>query len=331
LLDIYKYIDEISKRNYSRVVIEFSEGFYSRAIEFYRSLKERIRDIDIILNDNPRYGSCDIDINFYLQLNPDIIIHIGHNPYPYYSRVINKLGLRVHYIPYYIKIDDEGLKWIKDVVSVDDKLKIGLAASIQYLPSMYKVYRQLNRNNTFLIKLPGLPHGQIIGCLSRALYRYTRNLDKIYFIGGGKFHALGLALYSGKPTFLLDIHRKNILSLETEVRKFKSLVMWNIYRAMDSKVFGIIAGKSGLQNMVGRVNTIKNLLDRHGKKYVTLYLDRFDENILDRHRDLDAFIAGSCPRIAIDDITRVKKPILNLEQLLILFGYKKFEEVYPNG
>ena len=328
--DIYRYINEISRRNYSRVVIEFSEGFYNRAIEFYRNLKEKIKDIDIILNDNPRYGSCDIDINFYLKLKPDVVIHIGHNPYPFYSRVINKLGLRVHYIPYYIEIDDESLKWIKDIVSVNNRLKIGLAASIQYLPLLYKVYRQVNRKNIFLIKLPGLLYGQILGCLSRALYKYTRNFDKIYFIGGGKFHALGLALYSGKQTFLLDIHRKNIVSLGEEARKFKSLIMWNIYRAMDSNVFGIIAGKSGLQNMIGHVNTIKNLLDRHRKNYVTLYLDRFDENILDRHRDLDAFVVGSCPRIAIDDITRVKKPILNLEQLLILFGYKRFEEVYPN-
>jgi 2-(3-amino-3-carboxypropyl)histidine synthase len=74
---------------------------------------------------------------------------------------------------------------------------------------------------------------------------------------------------------------------------------------------------------------IINLLKKHKKEHREVFLDRVNEDVLSLFSDVDAYITASCPRISVDDISRFKKPILNLEQLLILFGYKKFGDVYP--
>jgi len=329
------YAEIIAKnRNYQKIVIEFSEGLRDHAILIYKKLKQLLREgSNITINGDSRFGSCDIDFSLYREVNPDLVIHIGHTPFPNIQQIYkSKWPIDIHYIPVYEDYDN--IRWILDELLNIKYRKVILVSSIQFLPLLRRLYyilvkEKTEENKFYVPKNMGLARGQVIGCFSSYLKRYRNRFDAIYVIGSGKFHALGVALYSGLDTYLIDIRKREIVSMKNEVRRVKSLIAWNIYRAKEAKFFGVLVAKNPIQRWISHYNTILRILKRHRKEYLEILLNRVNEEVLRIFDDVDAFVTASCPRISIDDISRFKKPILNLEQLLILFGYKEFGDVYP--
>ena len=47
--------------------------------------------------------------------------------------------------------------------------------------------------------------------------------------------------------------------------------------------------------------------------------------------DIEAFVELACPRIAIDDIERYKKPLITYKEALVALGEKSWEEAIKEG
>lgn len=329
---IAKYVDFLATENqFKNIIIEYSEGLREKADYIYSLIVRKKGLKNVFINGEARFGSCDIDFQLYDYTKPDLVIHVGHTPFPYYSReILKKKNYKVHYLPVFENI--EKYEWVIEILK-KEKEKTLLVSSIQYTPVLLKIHNRLMKLGLgeffYIPKISGLAQGQVIGCLSNYLRRYKHNFSKVYVIGSGYFHAIGVSLYSGIHTYLVDIRKKKLLDMNEFTKRIRSLIAWNLYRAHNKKTFGVLIAKNPIQRKIAHEKSIIHILLEHGKDIKKIYVSRIREDEINMFMDIEVFVTASCPRIAIDDITRFKKPILNLEQLLILFGYKKFGDVYP--
>ena len=85
--------------------------------------------------------------------------------------------------------------------------RIGLATFSQHLHQLKPVKERLEargfqvsvgRGNNLMLE------GQVFGCDFSTSYPIRDQVDAFAFLGESEFHAVGLALATGKPTFMLD-------------------------------------------------------------------------------------------------------------------------------
>ena len=323
-----------------KIVIEGSEPFIYSLPDVISSLRHRYQNLlknhTIIINKDPRFGACDLDLESYslLHSNVDVVIHLGHNPFPNTFTSIRKLPFKVYFIPLIERVElDEGfIKLIEKAISQFRDYNVNIVYSIQYRVVAEKIASYLSKKG-FIVDLPkisGLPKGQILGCMIPIMFNNEK--DSVFIVvSSGIFHALGIGLYTGKKVVKVDPFNMRIDDMERVIKKYRALIAWNLFRAEKYKKYAVVVVKDSHQPMIGGLKYITKLLNIHGKDYIIYSVYRVSEDFINNlPRDQLPIIAG-CPRIAIDDITRFNRPVINLEQLQILLGIRSFEEVYPVG
>ena len=63
------------------------------------------------------------------------------------------------------------------------------------------------------------------------------------------------------------------------------------------------------------VKLLKKALKDEGKKVYSVVGDEINYNRLNEFIDIDVFINTACQRIAIDDMDKIEKPVINAEDL----------------
>ena len=90
----------------------------------------------------------------------------------------------------------------------------------------------------------------------------------------------------------------------------------NIYNAKDAKTFAIlVTTKKGQNNLLGKAETIKEMLGQAGKSAFVVVMDEINDAALTGIK-ADAFINTACPRIVEDSFSR---PIINVEDVEKIF------------
>jgi len=314
-----------------RIVIEGSETY------IYRLLHDGFEapsDTHVEVNLEPRFGACDIDTQHYLERRPDIVIHLGHNPFPNTFRELRRLPFKIHFIPVMEESNEKLVEkivqetWRNYLSDVSDE-RIGLVYSIQYYRVAERIMKRLvgMGANIVMPKQQGMPQGQILGCTTRSLRH--EGLSRFLVVSSGIFHALGVSLYTGLPTLLLDAHNGDVKDMYLTTKRIRTLVSWNIYQARDYRKAAIVKIVDSHQSSIGGLPTIRRLLESNGWLYRVYTAPRLGEDLLERIPEDELVIVAGCPRISTDDLTRFKRPVLNLEQLLIVMGEKSFNDIYP--
>src|SRR6266481_4121796 len=86
------------------------------------------------------------------------------------------------------------------------------------------------------------------------------------FLGQSSFHAAGIALSTGKPTFILDPYFEEIREVTEFSEKLQKKAILSIYKAMEAETFGIVIGlKEGQFSKVTALK-FKKELEKAGKK-----------------------------------------------------------------
>ena len=315
----------------SEPYIHFAENFLKEFMSDESSLVSKHR---IIINRDFRFGACDLDINYYLTLKPDLIIHLGHNPFPNTFDALRRLPFKYYFIPVIdatLSIENSLLENIETKLASYRSSKFRIGYSIQYKNAAEKLYRLLVKKgyNVNYLYAKGLLEGQILGCVNTHFKSQIDGHTIALVVSSGLFHALGFALYTGVKTFLIDVFNGVVKDIGRDVKKFRSLIAWNIYRSKNYDKYAVIVVKDSHQPIIGGYNFIVKLLDKFGKVYKMYSVSRVDEMIINNLPEDELPIIAGCPRISIDDISRFNRPVLNYEQLQILFGLKEFNEVYP--
>jgi 2-(3-amino-3-carboxypropyl)histidine synthase len=95
----------------------------------------------------------------------------------------------------------------------------------------------------------------------------------------------------------------------------------------DAQSFGILIGEKPGQMRRSLALKMKRMLENHGKKGYLLALEHVGPDLIDFY-PVDAFVNTACPRIAIDDAIRYRKPLITPFELEVALGEKKWETGY---
>jgi 2-(3-amino-3-carboxypropyl)histidine synthase len=173
--------------------------------------------------------------------------------------------------------------------------------------------------------------GQVIGCDYSNAKSVSNNVDAFLFIGGGRFHAIGIALATAKPVIVADPFENRAYSVSQETQSVLKKRWANITEAKRAETFGVLIGLKSGQEHLEKALLIQEELQKYGKRTILLALREITPEILMQYSSIDAFVNTACPRVSLDDGARFRKPILTFEETLVLLGKRDWEELCKKG
>ncbi|MFQ5710188.1 MAG: diphthamide biosynthesis enzyme Dph2 [Candidatus Geothermarchaeales archaeon] len=318
--------EEIRKRGAKRILIQAPNGIKT-ALSRCLPLIQSETGATTILHGESCFGACDLACVDAGYLGVDLVIHLGHTPLPGQGKGENLVFLDV-----YDEVNfEESL--LSEILALTEGRTLGLAASTQYLGLLRRLRKTLEANHRrVMVGLPiskGLQPGQILGCDVSAAKNIASGVDGFLVVGGGVFHGLGVALWTGTETWVADPYRDALVDVSTMARKKLRLIAAKIDEANGAETFGVILGIKEGQRNLRQFSRMTEELRGMGKTVIELAMREVEPEKLRYYGWIDCFFQTLCPRISIDEIERYEAPMLSYEQFLIARGEKRFEEVYP--
>jgi 2-(3-amino-3-carboxypropyl)histidine synthase len=138
-------------------------------------------------------------------------------------------------------------------------------------------------------------------------------------------------LATGKPTIVADPYQKKAYSTHDEVLRLLKRRWASIIEGRKAESFGIIIGLKAGQKRVESAFDMKAKLIENGKRVTLLAAKEITPSILMQFPSLDAYVNTSCPRISLDDSKSFHKPILTLDEALVMLGNTSWEKLCRKG
>ncbi len=302
---VFRLIEERHPRG---IVVNAPEGLLGPT----RALIEKIREkygVPCVLLGESCFGICDTVDDEVEKLEADMALHIGHNA------AVSRVGEYTYLID---AIDDVSFDRVieKAIPQLGRFRRIGLVTFSQHLQELKRARERfeeagfqvlLGRRNNLMLD------SQVFGCDFSAVYPIRGDVDAFCFLGQSEFHAVGVALSTGKPTYMLDPYLGEVVDMEGAAEERRRRAILAVYKALDAKVFGVITGLKEGQKMLGRTKWITKRLEMHGRRVVQLAMRDVTPERLAPLRDVDAFVQTACPRISIDGFN-FDRPVLSIPQ-----------------
>ncbi|KAB1196162.1 MULTISPECIES: diphthamide biosynthesis enzyme Dph2 [Haloferax] len=302
--ELERIIDAIEERDAKRVGLQFPEGLKRRGPAVADDLRQLCDDdVTFLLSGQPCYGACDLDT--YLMRRTDVFVHFGHSPMKESDKII--------YVPLFSNVDpfpimEEAL----DEIQGDE---VGLVTTAQHMNRFDDMCDWLEERGYTVQTRKGddrlTYEGQVLGCNYASA---DIPADDVLYVGGGKFHPLGLAMEHPDKNVVIADPVNNVVTL-ADTRKFMKQRYASVHKAMDAEKWGVIfCTKIGQ----GRMEIAEKILEDNPNAY----LITMDEVTPDRLRNfaMDAFVNTGCPRITTDDGPRFHKPMLTPQEYRIAVG-----------
>ncbi|MCU4753376.1 diphthamide biosynthesis enzyme Dph2 [Halobacteria archaeon AArc-curdl1] len=313
--ELERIVDEVEEKNAKKIGLQFPEGLKRRGPRVADDLRELVPDdVTIMLSGQPCYGACDLDT--YLMKRTDVFVHFGHSPMKDTDKVI--------YVPLFSNVEvipilEESLETLKPP---EETPEVGLVTTAQHMNRFSEMADYLEERGYEVQTRRGderLTHeGQVLGCNYASA---DVPADQVLYVGGGKFHPLGLAMeHPDKHVVIADPVNNVVTVADTE--KFMKQRYGAVHRAMDATKWGVIfCTKIGQ----GRWEIAQDILADNDDAY----LITMDEVTPDRLQnfDMDAFVNTGCPRITTDDGPRFHKPMLTPGEYEIAVGNEPLDSL----
>jgi 2-(3-amino-3-carboxypropyl)histidine synthase len=316
---------EIKKRKPRIVVLQLPEGLKAEAPHL-ASIIEEAGALSIVSTD-PCYGACDLATSEAKLLSADLIVHYGH------TSMTMKPDIPTVYVEAKAKISvKEAVK--KALPYLESWSKIGLVTTVQHVHQIDEIKNMLLKAGKIVSvgDAGQLQYaGQVIGCDFSNARSVSEKVDAYLFVGGGRFHAIGAALATGKPTIIADPYEKRAYPLQGEVRKVINQRWASITEARRAKSFGVLISLKSGQMRIGDAMKIKAKLEKKGLNATLFALREVAPSALMQFPGLDAFVNTACPRLSLDDASSFRRPLLSLNEALVLLGEMKWEELLRRG
>jgi 2-(3-amino-3-carboxypropyl)histidine synthase len=309
----------IKENGHKTVLIQFPEGLKGLACDVKDKIEEQTK-ADVIISADPCYGACDQPLQPE-QLGIDLIVQFGHAEIPNLKSPVATVFIEAHSRLDVIPVVTKALEYLTS--------KVGLITTVQHIHKLKEVKDFLSENGIDSIYGEGSGriayHGQVLGCDISSATSISSEVECFLFIGSGNFHAIGVAIATGKPVVVADPYTNEI----RETEKIKDRLMRQrhgaIAKAKDAKSFGIIIGTKPGQNRPELANDLKKLAKEHDKKGYILIMNEISPSSL-KAFDIDAYVSTACPRIALDDYQMYHVPILTPKEFEIALGEVDWED-----
>lgn len=312
---------EILKLKAKRVLIQLPEGLKPEATRLAKII-EKSGALPIISAD-PCYGACDLATVEAESLGVDLIIHYGHSKLLKYERVPT------------IYVEARATMNVNAAVEkalpmLENWQKIGLTTTVQHVQTLDDVREILLRaGKTVVIGDAGRLNypGQVIGCDYSNAKSIANDVEAFLFIGGGKFHALGVALSTSKPTIVADPYEKRAYSVDKEAEKIIKQRWASIEEAKKAKTFAVLVGLKPGQKKLEEALNVKKKLEESGKTTCLFVAKEVTPEVLMEFPTVEAYVNTACPRVSLDDASKFQKPVLTVNEALVVVGELSWEEL----
>jgi 2-(3-amino-3-carboxypropyl)histidine synthase len=320
-----RFRQEIARLGAKRVLIQLPEGLKPEATRLAK-IVEKAGALPIVSAD-PCYGACDLAIDAAEALGVDLIVHYGHSKQVKYEPIPT------------VYVEARAAVNVEDVVRKALPLmakwhKIGLATTVQHVQTLDETREWLLRSGKIVAVgdsgRMGYP-GQVVGCDYSNAKSIADEVEAFLFIGGGKFHALGVALSTSKPTVAADPFDNHVFRVDDEAAKIVKQRWASIEEAKGGRIFGVIVGLKVGQRRLEQALSVKDYLEKKEKSVVLLVSREITPESLIEFPSIDAYVNTACPRISIDDAPGFKKPLLTVNEALVVAGELSWEELCKKG
>ncbi|MEM0095276.1 MAG: diphthamide biosynthesis enzyme Dph2 [Candidatus Bathyarchaeia archaeon] len=316
---------EIAKYEAKRVLIQLPDGLKSEGPRLAK-IVEKAGALPIVSAD-PCYGACDLATAEAESLSVDLIVHYGHSKLLKYEKVPT------------VYIEARATLGVAEVVEqafplIEAWRKVGLATTVQHVQTLDEAKEVLVRaGKTVMVGDSGrLSYpGQAVGCDYSNAKSIAEDVDGFLFIGGGRFHALGLALSTSKPVIVADPFEKRAHSVSDEVERVVKQRWACIQEAQKAKTFAVLVGLKPGQKKLDEALAIKDKLEKSGKEAILFAVREITPETLMNFQTVDAYVNTACPRVSLDFPAKFSKPILTVNEALVVVGELSWNDLCKKG
>lgn len=316
---------EIVKQGAKRVLLQLPEGLKPEASRL-SMIVEKAGALSIISAD-PCYGACDLGDNDANRLGADLVVHFGHSQARKYAQVPT--------------IYVEARATITIDSSVEKALsllkqwsKIGLATTVQHIQTLDRVREILVRKGkTVVVGEAGEINyaGQVTGCNYSNVKSIANEVEAFLFIGGGRFHGLGIALVTSKPTVIADPYEDEAYLINAEAEKIIKQRWASIEEARKAKTIGVLIGLKPGQEHLDEALHLKDEIEKIGKIVYLFAIREVVPEVLMEFPTIDAYVNTACPRISIEAPNKFSKPVLTVNEFRVISGELSWETLLKQG
>lgn len=344
--ELDKIVFEIKKQKAALVALQFPEGLKTQSQKIAQEIETKTGCTTVSIID-PCFGACMLADDQAKKLGANLLVHFGHSRF--YKESIPTVFVPMHY-----KISDLQIK--KTAKAIADELnkknnrqktengekinsankknnskkiikKIGLAGTIQYLPSLPKIKTELEKLG-FAAKIgkgSGVLDGQVLGCNYSAANGVISQVDCTVYLGDGQFHPLGIVFATNKPVFTIEPFEQKFREITDEKDRYirKRLVL--LGSVQNAQSFGILVSTKKGQFGIQKALLAKKTIEKYGKTAIILAGDLVKPDYVLGIK-IDCLINTACPRIAIDDYNNYSAPVISIDELAFALGTKSLEE-----
>jgi 2-(3-amino-3-carboxypropyl)histidine synthase len=280
-----------------------------------------------IISADPCYGACDLATAEAERLGIDLIIHFGH------------VKLLKHEPISTLYVEVRATVTVADAVEKSVPLlskysKIGLATTVQHVQTLDEAREILVRaGKTVVVGDAGRLNysGQVIGCDYSNVKSVANEVEAFLFIGGGRFHALGIALSASKPTIIADPYENRAYSIDKEAQRILKQRWACIEEAKNAKTFGVLVGLKIGQRRLDDALKIKEIAEKNGKTAFLFAVREILPEALMEFPSVDAYVNTACPRISLEAPSKFLKPVLTVNEFMVVSGESSWETLLQKG
>ncbi len=316
---------EITNLDAKRVLLQLPEGLKPQATKIARIVEEA--GALPIVSADPCYGACDIADSEAQSLGADLIVHFGH------AKMVKQEHVPTLYVEARATATIDAAI-IQSLPLLCDYKKIGLATSVQHLQALNQAREILTHAGKVVVigDAGQMAYaGQVTGCNYSNVKTIANEVEAFVFVGGGMFHALGIALSTSKPTIIADPYDNRAFAVNDEAQKILKQRFASIQEAKDAKTFGVLVGLKLGQKHLERALKVKELAEKHRKTAFLLAGREITPETLLEFPTLDAYVNTACPRISLDASGKFQKPVLTVNEFMIVLGEVSWESLFKKG
>jgi 2-(3-amino-3-carboxypropyl)histidine synthase len=316
---------EVLRIGAKRVLLQLPEGLKPEGPRLARVV-EKTGAVSIVSAD-PCYGACDLATAEAEGLGIDLIVHYGH------SKLLKHERIPTIYVEARVTLS------VNEVVEkalplVKGWRRIGLATTVQHVQTLDSVRETLIRAGKTVVigdagRL-GYP-GQVIGCDYSNAKSIAKEVEAFLFVGGGRFHALGVALATMKPTVAADPYSCEVFPVDDDAEKIMRQRWKSLEAARKVKTFGVLVGLKPGQRGLDQALQLKLKLETKGKVACLFAIDEVVPEVLSEFPTVGAYVNTACPRLSVDDAQRFDVPVLSKNEVLVMLGELSWEELCRKG
>jgi 2-(3-amino-3-carboxypropyl)histidine synthase len=316
---------EIAKLGAKRVLLQMPEGLKPEGPRLAKII-EKTGALPIISAD-PCYGACDLATAEAESLGIDLIVHFGH------AKLVKHEQVPTVYVE--ARATVAVAEVLEKALPLLSKYgKIGLATTVQHVQTLDEAREVLVRaGKTVVVGDAGRVNysGQVIGCDYSNVKSVANTVDVFLFVGGGRFHALGIALNTSKPTVIADPYENRVYSINEEAQKVLKQRYACIEEAGHAKTFGVLIGLKLGQKRFEEALKIKEIAERNGKAAFLFAVREVSPEVLMEFPSVDAYVNTACPRISLEAPEKFLKPVLTVNEFMVVAGETSWENLLKNG